>query len=147
MICYPQLFLQAKKEIHYFDRHFEMRLKNYAEFFEPGKGRVKGEITPDYGILIQERVRFIHSIMPKVKLILMIRNPIERAWSAARRVFSKQYERFWEEVDEDEIYEFFLHQTSNYKGDYEPGLNYGEYSKIIDRWLKEFPVEHFFGLF
>jgi len=141
LICHPQLFLPAKKEIHYFDRHFEMRLKNYAEFFAPGKGRVTGEITPDYGILIQERIRFIHSIIPNVRLILMIRNPIERAWSAARRVFSKQNNKFWEEIDEKEIYEFFLNQTDNYEGDYEPGLNYGEYSRIIDNWLKEFPSD------
>jgi hypothetical protein len=142
--CHPGLFLPAKKEIHYFDRHFDMRLKNYAVFFESGKDRVKGEITPDYGILIQDRIRFIHSIMPDVRLILMVRNPIDRAWSAARRVFSKRYEKFWEEIDEDEIYDFFKNQTANYDGDYEPSLNYGEYSKIINKWLSEFPAEQLF---
>jgi hypothetical protein len=138
MMRHPQLFLPTKKEIHYFDRHFDMRLKNYAEFFLPGRDRVKGEVSPDYGIMIQERIQFIHSVMPDVKLILMIRNPIDRAWSAARRVFAKQNERFWEEIDENQIYDFFLNQTANYDGDYEPGLKYGDYSRIIDKWLSEY---------
>lgn len=144
MMQHPQLFLPKKKEIHYFDRHFDMRLKNYADFFLPGRDRIKGEVSPDYGIMVQERIRFISSVMPEVRLILMVRNPIERAWSAARRVFSKRNEKFWEELDEKEIYNFFKNQPANYEGDYEPGLNYGEYSKIINKWLNEFPAEQLF---
>jgi len=144
LIYHPQLYLPPNKQIHYFDRHFDMRLKSYANFFLPGEDKVKGEITPDYGILEQERIKFIHSIMPCVKLILMARNPIDRTWSAARRIFTKQSDRFWEEIDENEIYDFFLNQKYSYPGDYEPGLNYGDYSRIIKKWLSEFPREQLF---
>ena len=105
--------------------------------------KLKEKITPDYGILIQERIQFIKRVMPDVKLILVARNPIDRAWSAARRIFSKQSENYWEEMDESEIYEFFTHQTHTYHGDYEPELNYGDYSRIINKWLSEFPHEQF----
>ncbi len=53
----------------------------YASLFEPGKGKVKGEITPDYTALDKSFVSHIHTIMPGTKLIFMLRNPIERAWS------------------------------------------------------------------
>ena len=53
----------------------------YAALFEPGRGKVKGEITPAYSTLPIEEVAHVHEVVPEAKIIFMLRNPIERAWS------------------------------------------------------------------
>jgi hypothetical protein len=40
-----------------------------------------GEITPSYSILNEKDVQRMYNIAPKVKIVLMLRNPIDRAWS------------------------------------------------------------------
>ena len=54
----------------------------YATLFEPGKGRYTGEATPDYSIIDREGVARVHEVMPEAKIVFLMRNPIERAWSA-----------------------------------------------------------------
>jgi hypothetical protein len=56
--------------------------KWYASLFEQGRGKVTGETTPDYAILDEETIGHVHSLMPDAKIIFMMRNPIERPWSA-----------------------------------------------------------------
>ena len=53
----------------------------YASLFKQAKGRVAGEITPEYSILEEEVVARIHSLMPNAKIIFLMRNPIERDYS------------------------------------------------------------------
>ena len=53
----------------------------YASLFEPGRGRVTGEVTPDYAILGKEDVARAHGLMPDAKIVFMMRNPVERPWS------------------------------------------------------------------
>lgn len=53
----------------------------YASLFEQGRGRVRGEITPGYSTLGHDTIARVHDLVPEAKLIFMMRNPIERAWS------------------------------------------------------------------
>lgn len=53
----------------------------YASLFEPGRGKVIGEITPAYSALDWNAVAHVHDIMPEAKIIFFMRNPIERLWS------------------------------------------------------------------
>src|SRR5215210_5088052 len=64
----------------------------YASLFEPGRGSVVGEITPDYSVLGKESVAHVHELMPEAKIIFMMRNPIERAWSQAVMSFDRKGE-------------------------------------------------------
>jgi hypothetical protein len=56
----------------------------YASLFEEGGDRVRGEITPSYSLLNQDDIQHIKDIMPGVKILFLIRNPVDRAWSALR---------------------------------------------------------------
>lgn len=56
----------------------------YLSLFQQGSGRVCGEITPAYAILEREDVARIHRLLPDLKIILLLRNPIDRAWSRIR---------------------------------------------------------------
>ena len=53
----------------------------YVSLFEPGRGKVKGEITPAYSTLRLEDVAHVHDLVPEAKIIFLMRNPVERAWS------------------------------------------------------------------
>lgn len=46
--------------------------------------KLTGEYTPSYSILDIEDIQKIYKLLPHVKLIALLRDPIERAWSAYR---------------------------------------------------------------
>ena len=55
----------------------------YLSLFSSMKG-FKGEITPGYSMLDIDSIKKMRDVAPHAKLILMIRNPIDRAWSHYR---------------------------------------------------------------
>lgn len=65
-------------------RYFLMKPSDrwYASLFEPGAGKMTGEATPDYSILKPRVIAHVHEIMPDAKIIFLMRNPVERPWSA-----------------------------------------------------------------
>jgi len=81
---HPQIVNPRKKELHFFTRNFEYGLDWYLAQFPPTSFRkekfLTGEATPWYlgGIGVEERV--FHSF-PNIKLIAILRNPIDRAIS------------------------------------------------------------------
>ena len=60
---HPQIFMPERKELHFFDNKWDRPLREYARHFEGAGGRVKGEITPAYGILPPERIRYLRRVM------------------------------------------------------------------------------------
>jgi hypothetical protein len=80
-ICMPD----GRKEVHYFDSEEEFRgrpnYKHYHARFSPKRGqRVIGEATPIYMYWEPAPYR-IWSYNPQMKWILLLRNPVERAFS------------------------------------------------------------------
>jgi len=56
----------------------------YLSLFKPGSGKTKGEITPAYSLLDSEDVGRVKALLPDVKILFLMRNPVERAWSSLR---------------------------------------------------------------
>lgn len=57
----------------------------YCKLFSQGKEfPARGEITPAYSILNREDVAKIKALNPDIKLLFLVRNPIERIWSSVR---------------------------------------------------------------
>ena len=77
---HPDCYLPETKQLHYFDRHYDKGLEWYTEQFQKGGGLVKGEITPDY-VSNRKSLNRISKTIPDVRLILIFRDPIERAFS------------------------------------------------------------------
>ena len=63
----------------------------YAMLFHKAqlKGLIAGEVTPAYAVLDDEVFRRIQRTNPKLKLIFIMRDPIERAWSAVNNALKK----------------------------------------------------------
>ncbi len=78
-ICMPE----TKKELHFFDREEEDRdYKKYHANFQPKpKHRAIGEASPIYMYWETAPYR-IWRYNPKMKWVLVLRNPVERAFSA-----------------------------------------------------------------
>lgn len=75
-ICMPTY----RKEVHYFDRYYHKGERWYRSLFDHCKGKIVGEITPAY-IYDEKCAERIHKLLPDVKLIAILRNPIDRAYS------------------------------------------------------------------
>ena len=57
----------------------------YRSLFRPAAGRVSGEITPRYSLLGPDAVAQVAALLPELKLIFVMRNPLERSWSQVTR--------------------------------------------------------------
>ncbi|MBA2337687.1 MAG: sulfotransferase domain-containing protein, partial [Acidimicrobiia bacterium] len=55
----------------------------YRSLFTPAPGQISGEFTPDYALIEPDRIRRVAALNPDLRVIYMLRNPIERAWSHA----------------------------------------------------------------
>ena len=131
--CHPDCYFPPGiKEIRFFDARFYWSLRKYSSFFEPAGERVTGEITPGYGALRRGRIRFVRRLMPRVRLVLILRNPIERAWSHAVMDLATTRGRRLEEVEE---WEFLAHFRSS------GARRQGSYAAMLERWLSVFPEE------
>jgi hypothetical protein len=86
-ICFPRL-----KEAHFLDldEHFQRGLTWYLGLFAGCTTPLRGEITPDYIMVDRSRVEWLHALNPDLRLILLLRNPVDRAWSAMRYYLSNR---------------------------------------------------------
>lgn len=77
---HPEVSLAAnRKEVMFFDRHWERGLDWYAGHFE-GAGPIRGEVTPGY--LFDERApERIRTVVPDAALVAVLRDPVARAYS------------------------------------------------------------------
>jgi len=140
MRCHPEIYVPDRKEDYFFSYEFYKRsLRQYSLRFSHGDSCVKGEITPGYGILEVDRIRFIRSVMPDVKLILLLRDPIYRAWSEACMNLAIKKQRKIEEVSRQEFLDYFNSGPFQQRSDY---------VTILDNWLSVFPRQRLFlGLY
>jgi hypothetical protein len=91
LIRHPSIYEATTKEVGYFDRYYDKGIKWYRSHF-PSSIRKKheklfhkrdiitGEASTGY-ILYPHALRRIAKIIPNAKLILMLRNPVDRAYS------------------------------------------------------------------
>jgi len=80
---HPQIFLTKKKELHFFDLNFNYNYEDYLHHFDTEEARQAkaiGEITPNYYQYPQALDR-IAEFDSEIKIIYIVRNPIERAFS------------------------------------------------------------------
>ena len=78
---HPQVFMAAPKEQHFFTLHWQQGVDWYRnQFALATSDQMCGEVTPYY-LFHPEAPRRIHSVMPRTKLIVVLRDPVERALS------------------------------------------------------------------
>ncbi len=98
-------------------------------------GRIRGEVTPAYAILEPAVIRRVAEWMPDARLIFMMRDPIERAWSQARNGFPRWRGKPLESVGRDELIAYF---------DSDPVRRRSDYATCLRAWFEHFPHGQFF---
>jgi sulfotransferase family protein len=130
--AHPAVF--APPETHFFSKHFEEGLDWYrAQFAGAGAATVVGDKTPNY-MYSDEIVARMASAIPAAKLIAILRNPIDRAYSHYwhhRRV-DKESRSF------DEAIAAELDGSQEHSFDY---VEYGRYIHHIERLMRFYPRE------
>lgn len=81
---HPDVFIPEVKETHFFSRYFEKGVAWYeAQYFSKWSGQTAvGEATPGYVYYRDVAGRVKETLGGKVKLIVSLRHPIDRAYSA-----------------------------------------------------------------
>ncbi len=128
MARHPQVYMargEQSGEVKYFSKYFHRPLSTYAALFRDAGDRVKGEKSPHYCSLPKSRIRLIHDLMPQLRLVLILRNPIDRAWSEASTALLRNGERRLSEIEPQEVYRVLDRVRLNY-------------STIVDNWLECF---------
>lgn len=133
---HPDIGMPEQKELHFWDRESPdaTSIAAYRSLFLHLHGRARGEITPSYAMLPRERIALVRRAFPEVRLIYILRNPVERAWSQAKMELSR---RFPTGVPTD----FRLYPWLEIQFRSESSLARGDYAACLRNWLMEFPRE------
>jgi len=156
---HPKIIPALQKEIHFFDINFNKGIQWYQSHFQQNsffsllyytkkfKDCITCEASPYY-IYHPHVPKRISKIIPDVKLIALLRNPIERAFSHYHHEVKLGIEKIsfedaikeepkrlngeLKKMLEDEFYYSFNHQNFSY-------LERGIYIEQLENWEKFFP--------
>ena len=149
LVKHPQVQPCYQKETHYFDVNYDKGIRWYRSFFplSSKSNRITGEASPYYIFHPQVPER-VHRELPEIKLITLLRNPVDRAYSH----YSRRYQRGTESLSfedaiaeeedriredlmkmmEDPYYYGYSHRKFSY-------LSRGRYVEQLEKWLEYFP--------
>jgi hypothetical protein len=81
LIQHPGVCLAPGKEVHYFSKHWDQPTAWYASHYAGAAPQQRcGDITPFY-LFHPQAPKRIHSLLPNAQLIVLLRDPVERALS------------------------------------------------------------------
>lgn len=144
---HPKVAKAFHKEPHFFDFNYEKGLDWYKAFF-PSKielgDKITGEATPYY-IFHPDVPRRVFNDLPKTKLIVMLRNPVKRAFSHYNKdslkgkdplpfleAINSEEERLTGEIESNTDP---FNQKYHWKHSY---LSRGRYAEQLKRWFNVF---------
>lgn len=118
------------KQVCFFDRMIKKHsLDWYWSHFDPPSGQepspVRGEITPFYARLSRRSVDSIIRLLPELRVLLTIRNPVDRCWSAAHLDLGHYGGRQLSRIHPSSFFRYFERQRV---------IRYTDYDRIIDNW-------------
>lgn len=163
LIEHPAIAPIYVKEPHFFDiyyhkgmgwyrAHFPMLTEKYAAQVVRKQQLLTGEASPYY-LLHPLAAKRVATTLPRVKLIVLLRNPVDRAYSqyqhqrrqpgveplSFEEAIERETERLAGEEEkmlQNERYASFNHRHYSY-------LARGTYIEQLPRWMKMFPREQF----
>lgn len=161
LIQHPAILSSYRKEVHYFTKHYGRGLNWYLSNFpthlalnrhsrKAGERAVTGEATPYYIFHPLAPIR-IKQLIPEARFILLLRDPVERAYShfdLSRRMNNEPIECFEDAIAAEperlrgerekllanETYFSHSHQHHSY-------LTRGLYAEQLEYWFQFFPRE------
>lgn len=152
---HPQIQMTDPKEVYFFNllrspnhpQHRTDSLDTYLEYFRispeelarrdeksqrlfgrPYEPKARGDATASYAAgITEDRMAEIVRIAPDLKVVVTVRNPIDRAWSHAKLVIERERGHQVADVPAEEIDRIL---------NWEYHVECGMYSRIHDRWTR-----------
>lgn len=149
---HPSLYLPPQKEVNFFanDDRFRKGLNWYIQTFFEGAGedRLWGEVSPQYMGYKCAAPR-IHAAFPQVKLIAILRNPIDRSYSQYRMAIRRGIEtRSFHEVIANQRRDSLDLPEAEAGHDWPHSvLCFSLYGRVLEGYLRYFDKERILILF
>ena len=145
---HPRVLPPLLKEIHFFDEHYEQGIDWYLAHFPSINSEqpfLSGEATPCLGApnVWQKIAHFF----PQIKLLVLLRNPVDRAYShyhhIARRygVNHEFEEAILADLTNQQLRQRMLEDANAYKEVKSSYISLGLYIYWLQEWLKFFPPQ------
>ncbi len=92
---HPNVYFPLGKEVNFWNNKF-YNSPLFKEIYHASMNGpvvdmgdyICGEITPEYVLMDEKQIKVLKKHHPNIKIILMVRNPVERAWSAIKMTFN-----------------------------------------------------------
>jgi hypothetical protein len=146
LAAHPEIEPALGKELNYFSLHYGRSLRWYRGHFprrEPG--RLSFEASPYY-LFHPDAPHNVAETLPDVKLVALLRDPVDRAYSHYLHTRSRGFESlpFAEALDAEA--ERLHGRRARCEGSQDPMRLYsyasrGQYAEQLERWLDLFPRE------
>jgi len=161
LVQHPSILSAAQKEIHYFDSNYNIGITWYKSFFPTVFSKnmqklykrkfVTGEASPMYifNSIVPKRMS---KVLPHVKLIAILRNPIDRAYSHYNMQVKNGYETLsFEEAINSEEKRISGEREREEQNENYVGINLRDYSYLsrglyvnqLKSWMNYFPKNQF----
>lgn len=132
-----QVSFPLRKEAHYWDwvgdKKRPRQDREYWDQLRAGTSLWVADFTPDYAVIEEALIAAAVDQQPTMQVIFLMRDPVARAWSAAR--MAMDYARLKdEEASDDWLAAVALSQESQRRGDY---------ANTIRSWRNHLPPEQF----
>ena len=157
---HPQMLTASHKEVNFFSRQFYRGINWYSKQFPVAKGEdlITGEASTNY-IFYPHAPKRVFKFFPKIKLILLLRDPVERAIShyhynltinqTNQSSEKREYLSFKEAIETEKLRIREDIEKVKIDGNHDKCYNYFYYSYLkrgiyieqLRRWMKFFPRE------
>ncbi|MEL7447996.1 MAG: sulfotransferase [Pseudomonadota bacterium] len=107
----------------------------YLRIFDRPAGMRSGDFTTAYCALSAEAVAHARRLAPDVRVVFLMRNPMDRAWSHARMLVPKLLGKPLADVSEAEFTTYLSHPAAQLRG---------RYLNTLETWESQFPAEQIF---
>ncbi|MDY6936871.1 MAG: tetratricopeptide repeat protein [Cyanobacteriota bacterium] len=143
MVEHPQILPAIRKELNYWSGRYKSRVDWYlSQFFAIPKGQpyITGEASPSYIYDVPRAADRMYSVFPNMKLIVLLRNPVDRAISHYYHWVRRGIEH--RSIEEATIGEIEALESGRITEDL---LSYyiahGRYSHYLIPWLERFGTD------
>jgi len=114
---------------------FRQSYSTYSYLFMPGENQIAGEITPAYSVLNLNDVQKIYVINPKMKIFFLMRDPLDRLWSNAIRVLTRDKNLDARHISNEEFTKFIEKKNNVLRTDY---------LRTLSIWESVFPPDQIY---
>lgn len=147
---HPDIYIPPEKELAFFSndekfkRGIEWYIKTYFDSADPSK--LWGDVSPQYMIYSDVVPERMYNIAPSLKIIAILRNPLDRAFSHYRMAIR----RGWEKRDFETYVRQLIERSETVPDEFDEQKEYlilGEYGRILSQFIKYFPINQIKILF